>query len=211
MWGPGVLLAVWALCGNAAEVRAGPWSYEWISHNDKIIFGSGNNELDLTAGPAGTTSGNQSLLALQFDVVAPFVGATDSFTAQNYSLTLKLQDLDSGDSTDLLFAANLSGSATLDGTSFTNEFVEPTEYTVPLGDADYKVTIGPFVKPGPVGGASGTLHASIEVLGGSDTENPPPPPPPTHETPEPGTLLLAGLAAACSGAVGVRRRWKQRA
>jgi hypothetical protein len=206
--GPGLLLAVWALCGAATEVRAGPWSYEWISHNDKIIFGSGNNELDLTGGPSGTTSGNQSILALQFDVVAPFVGATDSFTAQNYSLTLKLKDLDSGDSTDLLFAANLSGSASLDSTSFTNEFVEPTEYTVPLGDADYKVTIGPFVKPGPAGGATGTLHASVEVIGEPDTQVPDNPTP-THETPEPGTLLLAGLAAACSGAAAVRRRWKQ--
>jgi len=209
-WSAGLILAAWGLCWPAAAVQAGPWSYEWISHNDKIIFGSGNNELDLTGGPSGTTSGNQSILAVQFDVVAPFVGASDSFTAQNYSLTLKLKDLDSGDATELLFAANLSGSASLDSTSFTNDFVEPTEYTVPLGDADYKVTIGPFVKPGPVGGASGTLHASVEILNEQDTQNPQNPTP-THETPEPGTLFLAGLAAACSGAAAVRRRWQQRA
>ncbi|MBL8797260.1 MAG: PEP-CTERM sorting domain-containing protein [Planctomycetia bacterium] len=208
--GAGWLLALCVLCGSAAGVRAGQWSYEWVSNNDKIIFGGGINELNLTAGPSGTTSGNQSILGLLLDIEAPFHGTSDSFVTQNYSLTLRIKDLDSNEqSGPLTFGGNLSGSATADSTNFINNFVAPTEIVVPLGDVEYKVTIGPFAKPGPAGGASGTIHAFVEVLGERDPTGPNNPP--THETPEPGTLVLAGLAAACSGAAAVRKRWKTRA
>lgn len=75
-----------------------------------------------------------------------------------------------------------------------------------VGTRKYNVKIDGFLPPSPnspeVNGR-GTVHANVTIIpieGGGD-----PPPEPT-ETPEPASLLLAGLGLSTFGAVKLRRR-----
>jgi len=193
------------LAVNSSLAQAGVlWTANWIAEKPNIISASGNNQLLLSDEIGFHGDGNQSMTATRITVGEPFStssGGTDSFTDQNYALRLTLTDEASNETTDLLFAGDISGTITPDSAALTNDFHSPTSRTVTLGDYEYEVTIGPFTPEGQDGEA-GTIYASVRVTPtGDDT-----PPPSPNEAPEPTSLALAGLGASCAAWAAWRRR-----
>jgi hypothetical protein len=119
----------------------------------------------------------------------------DVFTNKTYTLTLFLQDKDSGKSGTISFTGELNGTLTADSTKLTNTFMGDTTQSLVLGNNVYSVTIGPYTPPGPTGAVnSGSIAARADVKVS-----------PVIASPEPSSCLLAVLGAGC-GLAFVRRR-----
>jgi PEP-CTERM motif len=131
-------------------------------------------------------------------------------------LTLGLRDGASGQAGQLVFGGRFSGQIDTGEpgipvtpppvpAGLTNEFLGPTMQELHLGDHVFSVSVGPVVWPHltytgddseffhTVPGDEGQIGARIEV---SDAPN----------TPEPATLLMAGLGLAGVGVTAWRRR-----
>src|SRR5262249_29714492 len=115
-----------------------------------------------------------------------------------YTLSLFLQDQDSGKSGTISFTGEFNGMLTADSSNITNTFVGPTTQTLVLGDHLYTVSIGPYSAPGPtgvvnVGGIGARADVKVSTI---------------FHTPEPSSCLLALVGTACLAFVrprGLRR------
>ncbi len=192
-----------ALIGSGAARAGVQWTAAFSTDKPNIISLSGENQLVINPQPLATGTGNATVSAFELSVKSPFVGSSDSFTAQNYSLNLTLTDVASNLSKTLQFSGNLTGTITPSSAQLTNAFnAGQTEYAFDLGGDHYDVTIGPFT-PQSGNGQAGRFDAMISA---SANESPPPTNPPPLSTPEPSTMVLVGMAAACLGGSMWRKR-----
>jgi hypothetical protein len=189
------------LLGNAAGVRADPvqWSYSWTSTPGNILANApGTGYVSLTDEKSVQAEGSTDIVAtnLKTHSTAPY-NNPDVFTNAGYAVTLTITDQASGKSGTMTFHGLLNGTVTVNSSNLKNQFIGQTEQTLVLGNHVYKVTIGPYVPPGPPNsGNSGSVGAHAEALVTVQT------------LPEPATLVLSlsGFVLVLGARVGRRRR-----
>ncbi|MCI0638667.1 MAG: PEP-CTERM sorting domain-containing protein [Gemmataceae bacterium] len=208
----------------AAGARAEdfPWSYKG---DGTEIFNNNNDAKSSSISFTGSSGGATGDSGIVIFNLASFstaeLSAPDSFTTVPYGLTLTLGDTKSlgSDKTSgtLTFSGEFSATKVSKDSflSPVNTFTSPTLQSLVLGsDAEgfrkYSVEILSFTPPGKPGSGVGSIYAEVRINpaegpGGGTGE---PPPPPTNHTPEPSTLILAGLGLPILGLVWRRRQKK---
>jgi hypothetical protein len=185
----------------AGAGRADPvtWSYSWSGGPDPVAAnGAHSGGIFLLDPQPATVTGSQNVVATQVEVfTAALASNPDLFTDKPYHMDLTLHD---GSATgNLTFTGLFNGVLSVSGVQLSNTFTGLTQQSLTLNGHTYTVTVGGFTPPPNVNNP-GTIHAQIDVQGG--TTKPPPP----HGTPEPSGLVLAGLGLACLGLCRRRKR-----
>jgi hypothetical protein len=211
-----------ALClilvaGSFARADFVNWSYNW-THSPVVVAADtgGTGGVTLTNHQGGTGSGNSDIVATQITTFSSAsVNTPDRFTNKNYSLMLDLTDLASHQSGMLTFTGTLNGTLSATSANIKNAFTGALTQHLDLGGNLYTVTIGPYAAPGiPDATQTGSISAHVSVQAESTTGGTPQggTPPPSHESPEPATLVLAGVGStALALAVSWRQRMRKRA
>jgi hypothetical protein len=197
----GALMALLGLLATANPAQADliPWMYNWTS-NPKLVSADapGTGYITLTDETDRMAVGDSDIVATNlqsFSTATP--SAPDFFTNKNYSLTLQLFDLVSGESGTVTFTGVLNGRLTAESANIRNTFTGETTQTLVLGGNLYTATITSFTPPGPPGAVNpGAIGANATVSVQSIIP----------EIPEPGTLTLVGLGAGLMGWYRWRRR-----
>jgi hypothetical protein len=194
-----LVVAAVALVGGSARADFIPWSYSW-SADPQVSNGTGGGINFFPT--SGSNTGSQSM-PNGVVLVAFAPNGTDPQSLNNapYNLSLHLTDTTSGTSADLPFSGTLSGDL-LKG-SVVNAFTSPLTQTATLGGNLYTVTAGFYNPPGaPGSGVQGSLGANVVVSapGGG----------PVVDVPEPGGLVLGGVAVLALGGWCWRERRRLR-
>jgi hypothetical protein len=158
--------------------------------------------------------------------IAP-ADSPDRASALPYKFAVELRDEATGGTALASFAGTLTGTFWKTGANLINQFVGPTAVPVALGGTNYVVSVTGFTAPTGYGDdAAGGITAVLNLAAPPPPPviDPPPPPvdvpPPPAEgpppagppaggvsnTPEPGTLALAGAGAAAVAARRLRRK-----
>jgi hypothetical protein len=200
---PGLLAAL-LLCAGGARAELISFGYSWggTPSTPASAAAAGSVALSLAADGSASAVGGGSPTFIPGATFVTTSTATDSAPDTfdvKYGLSLHLTDTESGEFADLTFSGTLSGSLTATGSTLLAVFDNPLTRTAVLGAHAYTVTISPifFDVPGP-GGTPVQIGALVKADG-----NPGPVP---QQTPEPSSLLLAGLALPMVGAAWRRRR-----
>jgi hypothetical protein len=127
-----------------------------------------------------------------------------AFNDATFNLALKITDGNNAAGT-LNFTGSLNGSLTATASSVVASFAPVTSNSITFDGHTYSVTIPPLSLDPPTSPQQDIL-AKVFVTNASSGGTPPPPPPHTNGTPEPTSLLLAGLGLSCFGA----ERWLKR-
>lgn len=189
-WSGRMLAAASALFLLAASpVRADllpSFSYSWDQSPTTIAAdGNGTGSISISVG-SGTATAPSSIVAANLSVITSALAPTlDTYTNKAYQLTLTLTDTASGQTGTFVFNGVLNGSANTTSSNFTNSYVSATTVTDHIGAYNYTVQILPPVLP-PI--ANGTTQGGISAQVTASPYSSP-----LQNTPEPGTLLLAGL------------------
>jgi len=177
------------------------WTYDFTPSTTTVWSDNGNSKLVLTNQTPLMAVGTSDVVATQISVVSSADDDTpDTFTKGDYTLSMKLTDVASGAFTMLSFTGYFTGTVSAHSTNIDNVFTGQTSYeNILLGANRYNVMITTYTPPGPEGGLSGSIgaHAIVSVQPGGGP----------HETPEPTSLVLAGLGV---GGLGLARwrRWR---
>ena len=218
----GAALAALLFVGTNVHADSIPWGYSAtttsIVNNNNPLASSTIN----FAGSSGVASGASGIIIYNMTTTSTALDtAPDSFSNVPFNLAVTLTDIKATSSSSLsavtsgavnfagLFnASNVTTKSLLPGS---NSWTSPTSANVVLGADDvgwrnYKVDVVSFTPPGQPGGAPGSIQAVVTITpadgpGGSG-EGPPP-----NATPEPTSLVLAGLGLPLI--VLARRRLKK--
>jgi hypothetical protein len=189
-----VLLLFGTSCARAELIQ---WSYSWSRTPTQVMADSpGTGYISLTDQTMKSAAGNSYLVATNLQAHSTATLANpDVFTNKTYTLSLFLQDTDSGKSGTLSFTGEFNGTLTANSSNITNKFLGQTTQSLQLGDNLYTVTIGPYTSMGPTGALnSGSIAARADVKVST-----------IFQLPEPSSYLLALLGASGS-LLFVRRR-----
>src|SRR5262249_17395202 len=118
----------------------------------------------------------------------------DHITSGAYTLTLHIADDASHALGTFVFKGQLGGTISSNSAAVTNTFFSPTTVSEVLGGNTYTVTIGPCTPPVPsTSDHAGAIAAHVDVRAGGGGGGP------VSNTPEPPTLMLAGLGLSFVG------------
>jgi hypothetical protein len=191
------------LAGAPARADFVQWTYNWQPGSLAASADSpGTGGVSFSNQPAAAATGNSDIVATNLRV---FSTATPSnpdklMTGGAYTLSLTLTDLASGASGTLTWTGKLTGTFSATNSNLTNFFTSPITQTLVLGQNLYTVSIGQYSPPGPpTAGNSGSIGAHVNVTsnGGGGIQS---------TSPEPSTLVLAGLALSVGGGAAWRKR-----
>jgi hypothetical protein len=188
---------------GAAQARA-DYLYHWsITPNSGVITSAGNTgSVTVTVAPDPVTpvSGDTSFLAATIGVThSPNpTSATDSYNL-TYQLQMTVTDTSTNKTSNpITFDASLNGTVTASTSNLTNTFVDPSQYVTVSGQK-YTVTLTPtLIASVPLLSNAPAAEINASVTVGTAT---------VASTPEPSTLVLAGVA---SSLFGFTRLWRAR-
>ncbi len=201
LYAPAVALLF--LAGASARADLIPWTYNWDRSPVAIPADApGTGGVSLTNEPTKSATGNSDVVATNLKVFSSATATQPDqlVTGGQYTLTLTLTDVQSGQSATLSWNGKLSGTFSKDSSNLTNSFDPNSALTrvVTLGNNTYTVTMGAYSPPGPPSASNaGSIGAHVDVTPGIITG---------EVTPEPSTLLLSGLGLSFLGAAGWRKR-----
>jgi len=217
-----VALAGLLVTGTSVRADGIPWGYSAAS----MDINNNNNPIKSStvsfAGSSGVASGDSGIIIYNLTTSSTAADSSpDSFSNVPFNLGVTFTDIKATSSVSgsakasdtinfagLFNASNVTTKSLLPGM---NSWSSPTTAVLVLGADDpgwskYTVQIASFTPPGQPGGAPGSIQAVVTITptdgpGGSEVT------PPTNGTPEPASLLLAGLGLPLI--VLVRRRMKK--
>jgi hypothetical protein len=210
------ITALLSVLGLVATAQADPisWGFDWRPNNPVITANlPGTGGITLTDEPTGTLDGPSDLIVTNITTFSSAQADNpDQVSSGAYSLTLHLTDFASQVTAALNFSGILSGSMSATTAQIANTFTGQTTQSVLLGGNLYTVSLSSFTPPGPPDAAvAGTIAARIDVQAHDEpAPEPVPDPDPVAETPEPSTLLLAGLGLSVLGGGVWRKRRRNR-
>lgn len=214
-------VAVLLLVGTTVRADSIPWGY---SATGTQIFNNNNPIMSssiVMAGSSGVASGNSGIIIYNLTTTSTATDESpDSFSSVPFNLAVTLTDIKATSSASgtaktndvvnfagLFNASNVTTKSLFPGAT---TWTSSTSAEVTLGADDvgwrkYTVTLNSFTPPGQPGGAPGSIQAIVEITptegpGGSGEG------PPTTATPEPASLVLAGLGLPLF--IVLRRRMK---
>jgi len=199
-------LAALLLAGSSARADFVQWRYNWTPSTLKVVSDtSPTSYVQLTNEPINKptgvqASGDSDIQMTNVKVVSDATRAhPDLFTLSTpVSFSLKLTDVASGLSTNLLFAIKFSGDVSTDSSHLR---VDPaslgTMYTnIQLGNNIYNVANVSYTPPGPPGSDnSGSIAATVTVR-----------PVNIAKAPEPSTMVLSVVGLSFLGLSSWRKR-----
>jgi hypothetical protein len=204
-----VLTALLAVTASHARADYLNWSYTSSPSVPGVSVGTGTS----SASVALTDYTNQPG-ALSIPVVAYFTATNSStpvnFSGSTYSLALTITDNTTHDHGTLTFSGTISGGLSASHSTLANTFSASSPASLTLDGHTYTVSIPTTNLLSPQT-SQANIFATVSV---QDVTNNPPPvnnPPPgggTHGTPEPASLVLAGLGFSL---LGTGRWWSSRA
>ena len=199
------------------------YQYDWSQSSSFVVAGgAGTGGVSIANPPTNSqATGSVTIPAASITATSSAPSSQpDTFNGQAYNMTVVLTDLTSGKSGKLSWQGHLFGTLTSTSAAITNKFDSPTSEQITLGNHLYKLTIGPFIglnyssvggAPVPVADTIGTISAEVVASdvssggtgGGGGTTGGSGGGTTASNTPEPSTLLLAGLGLF--GLLGARR------
>jgi hypothetical protein len=185
------------------------WTASWSTTTRSVTAdGDGSGGIAVAAN-ASAPAGSPILAANLTTFSSAPLTNTDSFTARPFDLTLTINDTGLGTSGSLSFHGQFDGtlSATTADikTSFSTLLPQKLVLSGPGGSHSYTVNFQ--LPPSPLGPPNSTTVGQLFATVAVDV-NPGPTPtpvPPVKDTPEPSTLVLAGLVLPVAGVVCWRR------
>ncbi|NBO90866.1 MAG: PEP-CTERM sorting domain-containing protein [Planctomycetia bacterium] len=185
------------------------WQYNWTpgtpsvsSNNSPVGVVTFTNELPTFA------TGSSDIVATNLRVASTLPATTPNVLTTNgaYSMGLTISMFENGTlhTGSHTFTGKLSGTFSSEASNVKNSFDPGSGSFVvfQLGSYDFTVRMDAYTPPGPPSAVqTGSISAHVEVSL-RDT------PPVVTETPEPGTMVLGGLALTCIGGVAWRKRRK---
>jgi hypothetical protein len=184
--------------------QAAQYEVDWMSNpgsisSDNHLYQIGITGQNLTVG--GSTDVTAALLSLTSPTNAT---APDTFSKESFNLTVAIKDGGSTSAPVSFEVSNFVIGVNVNGFNTTNTTTMPT--ITPLGSSNvvvngntYLISSMGFTTPGPISGpASGSFEFHIDQISGSG-DGP-------HDSPEPSTMLLAGLGSVFAGLLGWKRR-----
>ena len=214
-----------ALLLGASSARADnlPWTYNWTPSTLTVVDPANptskihltNEPLDADGNPlsfVGVT-GNSDIVATQLfvDSDAP-PGFPDEFKdSPSVQFKLKITDSTSGQSGLFYFTGHFNTTDPNDPSTVSDENTNvkftPTgtqTYTQQIGNSEYTIKYVSYTPPGPEGAANkGAIAYHVSVRALDITKEPP------SQTPEPTSMLLAGIGASFMGLGAWRKRRRQ--
>ena len=157
-----------------------------------------------------TAQGNSTIPATNLREASTATSIHETLSASSgaytLNLTLSLTD-DTGlhqTAVPLTFHGTITGDFSHDNTNLTNTFGSDHLQSVNLGAYTFTIDLNEFTSPGIVGSTNaGAISAHVTITPYSN-------PHPTQDTPEPGTMLLAGLGMTFFGGAAWRKRRQAR-
>jgi hypothetical protein len=199
----GLALALLFAVPTAGRADLIAWSYNWSRSPSEIHADApGTGYITLTDESMKNAVGNSDIVATNLKTYSSATIANkDLFTAKPYSLTLNLQDVESGKTASLTFTGKIDGWLTSHSSFLRNTFTGQVTQFVDLGTNRYTVTINGYTPPGVPGSSnSGSISAKATV---SVTAI-------VAEVPEPATLTLSGVSLLVFAGVARGRRQRRR-
>ncbi len=189
------------LAGAPARADFIQWTYNWQPGSlETPADGSGTGGVSFSNQPSAAATGNSDIVATNLRVFSSALPSNPDMLVKGgaYSLALTLTDTASGMSGTLTWTGKLTGSFSATSSNLTNVFTSPITQTLLLGQNLYTVSIGQYSPPGPpTAGNAGSIGAHVNVAPQGTIQS---------STPEPSTLVLAGLALSVGGGAAWRKR-----
>lgn len=206
---PRLAVAVAIVCFLTVPARADfvRWSYTTTPANANVASNGGSSSTVNFIGDTNVTAVGDS------DIVLAALTTTSSanpnnpatFTSKFWAVDLTLTDYTSGQSYDFLFGGRLSGMLSSSSSYFTTTFIGQASITAQIGANNYTVTLVSFSPPGPPSASNKgaiSAHVNVSPASGSGTIS-------STGSPEPSTMILAGLGLVGFVATQYRRRRSQ--
>ncbi len=200
---PAAVVVLWLSAAVVARAGYLDWSYTWERDPFAVSSNAGGQggiaSLKLPTLPAGGGPGASPVAPMIIVAGTNALGTAqspaDAFHNAAYTVTLTVTDDQTNVSHPFVFQGLLNGSMTTSLVHLASSFGGGDQQSFVISGRQYTVTLGFAAQDAPSTAFAGEITASVQV--GDPTH--------TASTPEPASLVLAGLAFPALGLTAWRR------
>jgi hypothetical protein len=179
------------------------WTYNFSPASPSLSSAPpGTGGITFTNEPTKSAVGSSDVVATNLRVFSATDGTSpEKITDAAYKLSLVLTETENGvtSTKTLTLTGALTGTLSKSNANVTNTFTSPASQQVSLGSFLFTLTNPSFTPPGPPDQTNaGSISAHVAVTSAGT-------PPPT-QSPEPSSMLLAGLGLTVLGGAAWRKR-----